>query len=94
MLGGCSTVQGWLPDQAAPTAAPAPVAESTTRPTLVVTLVIDQFSANLFNQYRDDFTGGLAMLAQQGRVHANGFQQHGVTETCPGHSTVLTGVNP
>jgi predicted AlkP superfamily pyrophosphatase or phosphodiesterase len=98
-LGGCATVQNWLPKgeaQVAPVTAPvpAPVAESTSRPTLVVTLVIDQFSANLFNQYRDDFTGGLAVLAQQGRVHANGFQQHGLTETCPGHSTVLTGMNP
>ncbi|MFN3559967.1 MAG: alkaline phosphatase family protein [Brevundimonas sp.] len=94
-LGGCSTVQNWLPkggSQAAPVA--APVTESTTRPTLVVTIVIDQFSANLFNQHRDDFTGGLATLAREGRVHANGFQQHGVTETCPGHSTVLSGVNP
>lgn len=98
-LGGCATVQSWLPKgeaQAASTVAPAPAAvtESTSRPTLVVTIVIDQFSANLFNQYRDNFSGGLAMLAQQGRVHANGFQQHGLTETCPGHSTVLTGMNP
>lgn len=96
-LGGCATVQGWLPNgnsQAATAPAPAPVTESTTRPTLVVTIVVDQFSANLFNQYRDNFSGGLATLAQQGRVHANGFQQHGLTETCPGHSTVLTGMNP
>ncbi|WP_420470697.1 alkaline phosphatase family protein [Brevundimonas sp. FT23042] len=98
-LGGCATVQGWLPTgepRTAPAAVegPAPAAESTSRPTLVVTIVIDQFSANLFNQYRDDFTGGLATLARQGRVHANGFQQHGLTETCPGHSTVLTGMNP
>ncbi|WP_291836759.1 alkaline phosphatase family protein [Brevundimonas sp.] len=97
-LGACSTVQGWWPADAAAPSEPAPVAapvaESTARPTLVVTIVIDQFSANLFNQYRDDFTGGLAVLAQQGRVHANGFQQHGLTETCPGHSTVLTGMNP
>lgn len=93
-LGACSTVQGWWPLESGPTAPAAPVAESTTRPTLVVTIVVDQFSANLFNQYRDDFTGGMAMLAQQGRVHANGFQQHGLTETCPGHSTVLSGMNP
>lgn len=63
-------------------------------PPLVVTIVIDQFSANLFNQYRPQFTGGLATLARDGRVHINGFQQHGLTETCPGHSTILTGRNP
>jgi len=94
-LAGCSTVRNWLPtEQAQAASVAAPVTEATTRPTLVVTIVIDQFSANLFNQHRDDFTGGLATLAREGRVHANGFQQHGVTETCPGHSTILTGVNP
>lgn len=74
------------PAIAAPRQAPAPP--------LVVTIVIDQFSANLFNQYRPQFTGGLATLARDGRVHINGFQQHGLTETCPGHSTILTGRNP
>lgn len=98
---GCASLgQGlWRPAaDAAPTApaaaAPAPVQAATTRPSLVVTIVIDQFSANLFDQYRSEFTGGMAVLARQGRVHINGFQQHGVTETCPGHSTVLTGMNP
>lgn len=64
------------------------------RPSLVVTIVVDQFSSNLFNQYRDRFTGGLHTLASQGLVYANGFQQHAMTETCPGHATILTGVNP
>jgi predicted AlkP superfamily pyrophosphatase or phosphodiesterase len=74
--------------------AQTPQAEAPSRPALVVTLVIDQFSANLFNQYRDRFTGGLKRLEDEGLVYANGYQQHGVTETCPGHSTILTGVNP
>lgn len=64
------------------------------RPALVVTIVIDQFGANLFNQYRDRWTGGLRRLADQGLVYANGYQQHAMTETCPGHSTILTGMNP
>lgn len=64
------------------------------RPPLVVTIVVDQFSANLFNQYRPLFSGGLATLAREGRVHTNGYQQHGLTETCPGHSTILSGKNP
>lgn len=65
-----------------------------TKPTLIVTIVVDQFSANLYNQYRDRFTGGLHTLTDHGLVYANGFQQHAMTETCPGHSTILTGVNP
>lgn len=64
------------------------------RPQLIVTIVVDQFSANLFNQYRSRFTGGLKTLADQGLVYTNGYQTHGVTTTCPGHSTVLTGAHP
>ena len=68
--------------------------EGPSRPSLVVVIVIDQFGSNLFNQYRSEFTGGLHELAGEGIVYANGYQTHGMTETCPGHSTVLTGVHP
>ena len=75
--------------------APVPAAQTApSAPKLIVTVVVDQFSANLFNQYRSRFTGGLKALADQGLVHANGYQTHGLTETCPGHSTVLTGMHP
>lgn len=73
---------------AAPSGAPA------SGPALIVTIVVDQFSANLFNQYRSRFTGGLKTLADQGLVYVNGYQAQGVTTTCPGHSTVLTGAFP
>ena len=59
-----------------------------------MTIVVDQFSANLFDQYRGRFTGGLRRMADQGLVSINGYQSHGLTETCPGHSTVLTGMHP
>lgn len=80
-----------------PVAAPrTPAAEAPlpASPHLVVTLVIDQFSANLFNQYRSRFTGGLKRLAEQGLVYVNGYQAQGITKTCPGHVTVLTGAFP
>ena len=38
-------------------------------------------------------TGGLARLAT-GTVFRNGYQSHAATETCPGHSTILTGSQP
>lgn len=63
-------------------------------PGLVVMIVVDQFSANLFNQHRARFTGGLRTLIDQGRVYANGYHAHAATETCPGHATILTGVHP
>ncbi|MFC3175398.1 alkaline phosphatase family protein [Novosphingobium bradum] len=74
---------------AEPAAAPAPSAP----PRLVVAIAVDQFSADLFAQYRQRFTGGLARLTQ-GAVFPSAFQSHAATETCPGHSTILTGDHP
>lgn len=62
-------------------------------PKLLVVISIDQFSANLFDEFRPQFTGGLARLAS-GTVFRNGYQSHAATETCPGHSTILTGDHP
>lgn len=62
-------------------------------PSLVVAIAVDQFSADLFAQYRRYFTKGLARLAE-GAVFPSGYQSHAATETCPGHSTLLTGVRP
>ena len=74
---------------AAPVAAPAPKGP----PRLIVAISVDQFSADLFAQYRRHYTHGLARL-QQGAVFPSGFQSHAATETCPGHSTLLTGTHP
>ncbi len=63
-------------------------------PKLVVVISVDQFSSNLFNQHRDDFSLGLKTLATQGAVYPGGFQSHAATETCPGHATLLTGRHP
>ena len=63
------------------------------RPRLIVAISVDQFSADLFAQYRQYFTGGLRRL-EQGVVFPSGYQSHAATETCPGHSTILTGARP
>src|SRR3954447_16050114 len=62
-------------------------------PKLMIVISVDQFSADLFDEYRPQFTGGLARLAG-GVVFRNGYQSHAVTDTCPGHSTILTGDRP
>ena len=62
-------------------------------PKLVVVISIDQLSGELFDEYRPHFTGGLARLAN-GTAFRNGYQAHAATETCPGHSTILTGSHP
>ena len=85
-----------------PGSAPASVATSpatpqapfpTTPPKMIVAISVDQFSADLFQQYRNHFTGGMARLLT-GAVFPSGYQSHAATETCPGHSTILTGYRP
>jgi len=68
-------------------------AQSPAPPKLLVVIAVDQFSADLFDEYRPQFTGGFARLAS-GTVFRNGYQSHAATETCPGHSTLLTGDHP
>ena len=68
-------------------------AQSNGAPKLLVVIAVDQLSADLFDEYRPQFTGGLARLAR-GTVYRNGYQSHAATETCPGHSTILTGSRP
>jgi len=80
-LAGCSTAPR---PEASPPAPP---------PKLLVVISVDQFSADLFDEYRPQFTGGLARLAS-GTTFRNGYQAHAATETCPGHSTILTGSHP
>ena len=77
---------------------PAPVAAAkappkTLAPKLIVVISVDQFSADLFAQYRGRFTGGFARLLD-GAVFPAGYQSHAATETCPGHSTIMTGDRP
>src|SRR5688572_11581835 len=74
---------------ASPLAAQPPSAP----PKLIVAISVDQFSSDLFAQYRQHFTGGLSRLAR-GIVFPAGYQGHAATETCPGHSTILTGSRP
>jgi predicted AlkP superfamily pyrophosphatase or phosphodiesterase len=62
-------------------------------PKLLVVISVDQFSADLFDEYRPQFTAGLARLAT-GAVFDKAYQSHANTETCPGHSTILTGDHP
>jgi predicted AlkP superfamily pyrophosphatase or phosphodiesterase len=62
-------------------------------PKLIVAISVDQFSADLWDEYRPVLGGGFARLAG-GTAFRNGYQAHAATETCPGHSTILTGDHP
>ncbi|AYJ84743.1 alkaline phosphatase family protein (plasmid) [Sphingomonas paeninsulae] len=71
----------------------APVAAKPPAPRLIVAISVDQFSADLFAEYRQHYTGGLKRLSNA-IVFPSSYQSHAATETCPGHSTILTGSHP
>ena len=68
-------------------AAPAPPP----RPKLVVMITVDQLRPDYLDRYRSQLTGGLALLRREGAVFTAAYQDHAVTETAPGHATVLSG---
>jgi hypothetical protein len=72
---------------------PPPQPPPQSSPKLLVVISVDQFSGDLFDEYRPQFTGGLARIAS-GMAYRNGYESHATTETCPGHSTILTGDHP
>jgi hypothetical protein len=84
----------FLAAAAAFVAAPAIAQGPDKPPKLIIAISIDQFSSDLFETYRPHFTGGLRRLTEGGVTFANGYQSHAATETCPGHSTLLTGRRP
>jgi predicted AlkP superfamily pyrophosphatase or phosphodiesterase len=86
-LGGCASTPSGKP--AGTAQAPAPQGP----PKLIVAISVDQLSGDLFAQHRQRFSGGLARLLG-GAVFPAGYQSHAATETCPGHSTLLTGTRP
>ncbi|MDB4882993.1 MAG: putative phosphatase [Gemmatimonadetes bacterium] len=64
------------------------------RPTLVVFLTVDQMRPDYLDRWAGQLTGGLARLSKHGAFFTNAFQDHGVTETAPGHSVTMSGRFP
>lgn len=64
------------------------------RPTLVVFITIDQMRADYLSRFKPQFTGGLKRLVDGGAFFKNGFQDHAITETAPGHASVMSGRFP
>lgn len=63
-------------------------------PRLVVLIVVDQLRADLLFRYRDEWQGGFRRILATGTVFPNGEQDHAITQTGPGHSTLLSGRFP
>ena len=73
--------------------AAASTASAQPAPKLTVVISVDQLSSDLFDQYAPLLQGGFARL-RQGTVYPHAYQGHAASETCPGHSTILTGARP
>jgi predicted AlkP superfamily pyrophosphatase or phosphodiesterase len=63
-------------------------------PTLVVFLTVDQMRSDYFQRFLPQLTGGLGRLYRRGAFFTQGFQDHAITETAPGHASVLSGRFP
>src|SRR5882724_2580928 len=62
-----------------------------TRPRLVVVITVDQLRPDYLERYHSQLLGGFATLLKGGASFSDAFQDHAVTETAPGHSTILSG---
>jgi predicted AlkP superfamily pyrophosphatase or phosphodiesterase len=64
------------------------------RPRLVVVITVDQLRPDYFTRWKSQLSGGLAQLVTEGAFFTEAYQDHAVTETAPGHSTILSGMWP
>jgi predicted AlkP superfamily pyrophosphatase or phosphodiesterase len=64
------------------------------RPRLLVFITVDQMRADYFARFGPELKGGLHRLQSSGAFFPNGFQDHAITETAPGHSVTMAGRFP
>lgn len=75
-------------------AAPPASCQPNDAPRLVVVLTVDQLIPDYLVRFAPQLRGGLARIAREGIYYPHGMQDHAVTETAPGHSTILSGRSP
>src|ERR1051326_5705448 len=61
------------------------------QPRLGVVIPVDQLRPDYLDRYRPQLRSGLAMLLKQGAVFTEAYHDHAITETAPGHATILSG---
>ena len=64
------------------------------RPSLVVLITVDQLRNDYLDRFAGQLSGGLGRLSRQGAWFTNAHQDHAITETAPGHATLLAGRFP
>jgi predicted AlkP superfamily pyrophosphatase or phosphodiesterase len=63
-------------------------------PKLIVVVIVDQMRADYLERFAKYENGGLHFFSTQGADFLNANYEHLPTETCPGHSVLLSGRNP
>lgn len=92
LLGGFVTSLGCM--KATANAEGAPLTSTTIAPPkLVVFITVDQLRGDMLDRYRNDLRYGFARL-MRGAWFVNGFQDHAITETAPGHASIMSGRFP
>lgn len=64
------------------------------KPSLVVLIAIDQFAADYLTRFGPQMNGGIARMMQGGAWFTDAHHDHAITETAPGHATLLAGRFP
>jgi predicted AlkP superfamily pyrophosphatase or phosphodiesterase len=67
---------------------------SNAKPKLVVFITIDAMRSDYLQRFEPQLSGGLARIYKGGAVFTNGFQDHAITETAPGHAATMSGRFP
>jgi predicted AlkP superfamily pyrophosphatase or phosphodiesterase len=63
-------------------------------PSLIVLVTVDQLTGVYLDRFGPQLHGGLARLARGGAWFSNAHQDHAITETAPGHASLLSGRFP
>jgi predicted AlkP superfamily pyrophosphatase or phosphodiesterase len=63
-------------------------------PRLIVLITIDQFRGDYVERFGAQLRGGIARLARGGAYFTDAHHDHAITETAPGHATLLSGRFP
>lgn len=71
-----------------------PAKAQATHPQLIVLIVIDQFNAEYLTRFGHQLQGGIPRLMRAGATFTQAFQDHAITETAPGHASLLSGRFP
>jgi len=67
---------------------------ATPPPSLIVLVTVDQLTGIYLDRFGAQLHGGLARLARGGAWFSNAHHDHAITETAPGHATLLSGRFP